>query len=423
MIGLRNSLRPVVFVTALLLGAVLLTGLLRGWYGHGVSEATAGVDTPARIAARGEKVALSIKARQQPVELRPIAGLADAVTEEQLIKALGAALPLWHPPTVPSLIHELKLWGRNADFTKEMVGQARSGTMMVETLLSDKLCQERTTPNGASFLLESPFGINVVLAGTMDAKENRAEGHPGQLLSVLGEVGVSLDTPVTTVSGRSGTVAGILQDATMRFAWTREAEFIGAALARWIPPETTWTDQFGNRYSFDDMAQHLMATPHGKGCCGGCHVPYTLVTILGVDRQYPLLSSPIRDRAMRWLADLSAQLEQTQLSDGAWDRTWPGKDKAGLIFEDPILDRVTVTGHHLEWIALAPESVRPSRAVVERAVSACVADIGQLPPVEKRSFKALLPCSHAARALCLMRDQDPFTAWMAYWNAKQSNGG
>ncbi len=395
--------------------AVSLIALLRHWGTSRVSEAN--TDVPARQIASGKRLPLIIKVRQEPVELEPVLGLGDAVTEGQLLKALCASAPQWHPPTVPSLIHELKLWGREANFTKAMVGQERTGTIMTETLLSDKLCRERTTPNGASFLLDSPFGIHVVQSGSWDAKGNRAEGHYGQLLMVLGEAGVPLHTPVTTVSGRTGTVADVLQDAIMRFMWTRELEFIGEALALWLPPETTWTNQFGDRYSFDELVQHLIAIPRGQGACGGSHVASSTAAILRVDDQYRLLSPSVRKQALVWFADLSELLERTQRPEGGWDRTWPGTKTKEAMYHHPVLDRITVIGHHLEWIAIVPESVRPSKKTVARAVAALAESFDALPAMEHRSFKSILPCSHAANALCRLQGKEPYATWKEYWDS------
>ena len=70
-------------------------------------------DVPARLAARGETLPLVINASDFPVQIVPIPGLEDCVTDEQLLVALNASLPLWHPPSVPSLVHELKLWGKD----------------------------------------------------------------------------------------------------------------------------------------------------------------------------------------------------------------------------------------------------------------------------------------------------------------------
>lgn len=423
--GSRGRLAAVAVAMGLL--AVTLVVLLRSWRGDRASQLSAGTDTPARIAARGGRVPLMIKARPEPIALQPVPGLADVVDDQQLLTTLCASTPIWHPPTVPSLVHELKLWGRRADFTEEMVGQARSGTMIVETLLSDELCRERTTEHGASFLVDSPFGIHVVKLGSPDAEANRGEGHYGQLLMVLGEAGVPLDTPVTTASGRTGTVADLLQDAVMRFAWTRrELDFIACALALWLPPERTWTDQFQNRYSFDELVDHLLAVPWGKGSCGGCHLPYAVVTILSVDGQFELLSPEVRDRALRRLGDLSALLERTQRGEGGWDKSWAGKEMEGqlYIYDDPLLDRITVTGHHLEWIAMAPPSVRPSKETVARAVSAMAEDVDALPPFDPRPlvgrlFKTMLPCSHGAKALCMLRGREPYETWVEYWDSGQ----
>jgi len=396
--------------------AVLLIGLWRELDRSRFSEAAADTDPPARRLARGEILPLLVNARQRPVSLEPVPGLADAVTEEQLLKALVASLPMWDPPAVPALIHQLRLWGQKAHFTRAMVGAEWSGTMMAQTLLSDKLCRERTSPHGASFLLDSPFGINVVLAGSYDAEENRAEGHFGQLVMVLGEAGVPLDAPVTTVSGRCGTVADLLQDMTMRFGWTSELPFAACALALWLPPETTWIDQFGNRYSFDELVERLMAIRRGEGPCGGCHVPYAVVTILGVDRQYPVLSASVRQRSLEWLGELSAHLEETQCPEGGWDGAWARGERVRLIYGDKVLDRLTVTGHHLEWIALAPASVRPSKPTVSRAVAAFVHDVDALPPISVRPFKSILPCSHGARAMCLLQGKDPYVTWKESWD-------
>ncbi|MDR1491492.1 MAG: hypothetical protein LBT05_02035, partial [Planctomycetaceae bacterium] len=110
--------------------------------------------------ARGEKIPLLIKTRDLPLHLEPISGLENCVTDEQILKALHASLPLWRPPSVPSLVHELKLWGKDCDFTQDQVGgEGRTGKMMVETLLNDSLCAERTVKlgeeNGGTYLLDS----------------------------------------------------------------------------------------------------------------------------------------------------------------------------------------------------------------------------------------------------------------------------
>jgi hypothetical protein len=211
--ALQRTLRTVnVRGIPILIGVVLLSAMTLLW-GPALrtqlfrTPNNADLIVPARLAARGERIPLMVKCRERPLKVLPTSGLANVVSEEDLVTVLCSALPLWHPPSVPSAFHELKLWGRSAVFTKEMLGKERTGDFLVTTLLSDKLCRENTVKIGASYLVDSPFGIHPVLAGSDDAIEYRAEAHHGQLLMVLGEVGVPATTPVTTSSGRVGNVA------------------------------------------------------------------------------------------------------------------------------------------------------------------------------------------------------------------------
>lgn len=323
---------------------------------------------------------------------------------------------MWHPPTVPSLLHEMRLWGRDCHFSKDMVGQDRTGDFILKTLLNDSLCKKNTPPADSNYLIDSPFGIFVARNGTVDSTGYRGEGHYGQLLAILAESGIPVSTPVTTASGHTGTVKDLLQDAMMRYSPTLEQEFITIALALYLPTATTtWKDQYGNEYAFDDLAEALLRTKHGQGACGGCHVPYALVVMLRINDMHPILSPSMRDKSLRWLADLSRVLEKSQCSRGGWDLSWPLVEKIDNGYGDPCLDRINMTGHHLEWIALAPASVRPSLKTITQAVSVMLRDIEDLPELGgPRLFKTLLPCSHAARALCLFRDVQPYPSWYSF---------
>jgi hypothetical protein len=265
--------------------------------------------------------------------------------------------------------------------------------------------------------LDSPFGIRVVQQRSADAEGYRAEAHFGQLLMVLGEADVPSDTQVTTASGHVGVVNDLYQDAVLRYSPDGELEFIACALAYWHPPQTTWLDQFGDEHNFDELLRRLISRPLGAGSCGGTHVPYAVVAILRVDDQYQIISSAMRQAARTWLITLGQLLEQRWSEAGGWDSKWASGVEKTLMWGDDILDRITVTGHHLEWMALAPVDCRPSRIAIKRAAGALLSDIESLPPLRRRSFKTLLPASHAARALALLRCEDPFVVWSRYWKA------
>jgi len=378
-----------------------------------------GIDAATSIpAALNKKVEL--RAREQPLRVKPIPGLEDVVTEDQAFHALCACIPRWNPPKVAQLSHELRLWGPTASFADDSRSTPWSGAEAIRSLLSDKLCRERTSPNSGSYLLDSPFGIRVVIQRSADAVGTRGEAHHGQLLKVLAEVGSPLSTRVETESGRTGTIADILRDATMRFTLDGELEFMATALALWLSPERGWRDRFGVRHTFDDLVHKLLSQPYGKGACGGCHAPYALVNIVRCNEQYPILSTGSRGEVLEWLGRLSKLLERSERSAGGWDLSWPGTERSEIIFSDDVLERITVVGHHLEWIALAPSSVRPKDDVVQRAAIALTTDIKALPKVARQSWESLLPCSHAARALCLLRGRQPYALWNDRWEAAKT---
>ena len=371
---------------------------------------------PARLAARGERVPRLVQCREEPIRVFPSRQYSDIVEEDDLVAVLCGALPIWEPLIVPTAYHELRLWGREFRFTKEMLGAEVTGDFLVQTVLNDSACRANTTSEGGDYLLDSPFGIRVVRSGTEDIIEFRGEGHLGQLLMVLGVVGVPSKTQASTSAGHTGTVADIYQDAVFRFSTSDELEFIGCALALWHPPQKTWTDQYNVEHSFDELLDKLITIPHGRGSCGGCHVPYSVNLILRVDEQYRILSPEVRRRGKEWLDHLSRRLEMLEISGGGWDKSWGLEQQIGRIYGDEVLDKITVTGHHLEWIALASTDVIiPAKEVLRRAVLALRRDVEALPLLSHRSFKSLLPVSHGALALALMRRADPFGSWVRSW--------
>jgi hypothetical protein len=380
---------------------VLLAGCL--------SQPQVGDMPPARLAQRGERVGRIISIRVQPNQSPPHLTLKHTVSDDDLLTVLAGAAPVWTPPTVSCLIHELKLWGKDADFSASALGRSVTGLSIVETLLSDPLCRTNASPNGAAYLLDSPYGIRVVELGTSDSVANRGEAHFGQLLKALAEGRVPSTCAVTTSSGRTGTIEDLFQDATLRFSPSRELEFIACAIAYWLPDgQRTWIDEFGNQHSFDNLMRYLLAIPYGKGSCAGCHVPYAIATILARNDHAAIasLAPNTRTDAVDFLRRLSRHLERCQSPSGAWDKTW-GTESITFASGDAALDRITVTGHHLEWMAIAPPNTLPPDNVIVRAVASLRSDVTDVIKIPGRSYKTLLPTCHAARALCLIRGVDP----------------
>jgi hypothetical protein len=64
-------------------------------------------------------------------------------------------------------------------------------------------------------------------------------------------------------------------------------------------------------------------------------------------------------------------------------------------------------------MALLPEKIKLERKMVCAALNAVVTSMENLPPqgMGVRSYKTLLPCSHAAMAMSLLKNERAFVLW------------
>lgn len=396
-----------------LLGRIQL--LLVGFFGLFVIPACTQpyTDSPLRAAVRGEKVEVAIDAREAPMRIAGMKGMQDLVSDDELLIVLASALPMWNPPTIPVVLHELRLWGLEASFPVGMIGKSKSGESLRDILLNNAIAKTETVGED-DYLVSTPYGIKVLQNGTDDSSGMRGQGHYGQLLKVLGEAGVPLSTAVVPSTGNPGTVRDLLNEAVMQYTVTSEQEWIAIGLISYLKPGVkSWKDKFGEVHQFDDLAHRLMSAPIERGTCFGCHIPYALVNLLRADEVSPLFSSGTRDELHQWFSELCGVLERSKLPDGGWDTSWAGPSPVPKVIGNDVLDRITVTGHQLEWIALAPESLRPDRATIREAIVTLVRDVDSL--TWPRTFKSQLPCTHAARALCLLKNENAFMFLHKSW--------
>jgi hypothetical protein len=106
-------------------------------------------------------------------------------------------------------------------------------------------------------------------------------------------------------------------------------------------------------------------------------------------------------------------LTQAQTVEGYWNRQWPRGAQALVRAKgepaDTLYDRLLVTGHQLEWLALAPEEIQPPRETIVRAGQWLTRSLLEMD--QKSLLEAYGPYTHAARALALWRNVEPYEAW------------
>ncbi len=128
-------------------------------------------------------------------------------------------------------------------------------------------------------------------------------------------------------------------------------------------------------------------------------MPFALTMLLRMDDSAHCLHGKERAMTESRLQDISRQLTRSQKATGTW-LVWVDARRPTLFGSD-LMDRVSVMGHHLEWMAMAPANVRPEPAVIRRAVAGLINDLHRI-PVERRNPRTQLPLTHAARALVLL---------------------
>jgi hypothetical protein len=256
---------------------------------------------------------------------------------------------------------------------------------------------------GEAPLVSTRYGVRCRVASRRNA-DLQPEGvvHAYQLLALLAMHGVPLNTKLTTAQGK-GQVMDLLADALVNFSPTQEeVEWATTAFALYVAPQSSWQDKFGKTISFNDLAQRLLDTPFDSPGlpCAGVHLLQSLTVLFLADRQAPILSDEIRHAVRDRLQEHALRVVEHQRSTGAISHLWyldeEGRTSREKLVEGVVQQRlgVVATGHHLEWLILLPDEMRPRDEVFARAGSWLFDQLRQAPPEE--IVESYCPYSHAA---------------------------
>lgn len=362
--------------------------------------------------------------RERPLDITPHGAYRDMLTDEELGPVVAAADPCWTGPDVGQFAHSLRLWGAEASFDRawQLSGRPRLFLYPPRDQLKILLEHpefERAFGNNSGIrmlLSDGEVGISVVTNLDSDVASRKGQFHVDKILQVLAEIGMPATTRVvprvTGESSREWTVNDILNESLWKYSPYQEAEFTISAFSRWLSPPATWENRFGTRYNMNDLVNSLLDEPKTNHACVGMHLPYALVSALRANQQGPILSDANVKRIEARLQEITRTLVKVQQADGSWGTEWNGhfdrRPNDGMWYLDtPPFPEVYATGHHLEWIALAPPKLGPPREVVRRAVDYLKTAITAMPQPFFHHADVYPLGSHAVRALCLIRGVTP----------------
>ncbi|HUE15133.1 MAG TPA: hypothetical protein VMR25_13265 [Planctomycetaceae bacterium] len=255
---------------------------------------------------------------------------------------------------------------------------ARSGPYRVNRQLQIEMNRllrrdefRKTFPFSRPLVFRSPFGWEVRQRTPSEgAHRSEFEYHLDQLLAACAEVEAPLGLSIDTESG-AVTIGELLDASRRNFERSQELYWTLVAYCGYLPEEAHWTNRFGESCSYESMVGDILSKSPDEGSCGGTHKQYALAYLLSRSASGDILTADLRRRCEDYLRRSSETLENTQLANGAWSPSWAKLADAEsgsepLVFT--VEQLVRITGHHLEWICLAPRRLRPSDSAVSAAI-------------------------------------------------------
>ena len=236
-----------------------------------------------------------------------------------------------------------------------------------------------------------------------DLGQVQAENHRDFCLATLGEVGLPLSYPLL-IDGNRFTLRDVLRDSVANFhLGQEELAWTALAYALYLPPIQSWTNRFGARFSFDDLAEEMMKRPLNKASCCGMHLIHSSTVVARVDAEIPVLSEPVRSRLLAWLRRLAKACAATQHPEGCWPYDWHAEavHHAGagtkLTPRDTPQSRLLATGHVAEWLLILPDGVQVSRNVQRKAAQWLYDRLRESTAQEQ--LESFCPYSHAVHVV------------------------
>jgi hypothetical protein len=353
--------------------------------------------------------------RKEPIPVPAIPTESRFMTTDECRRVCQVALPATRVRRfLPAyILHALRLWGQEAEFPQLQFLRTDLngawGHRFLGAMTQDDVYQSLAKFQLPHLLVASDFGVRAAVRGEATFGSDFGVPHFGTFLQVMAECDVPSTYRLKLATDGSYVLADVAQDDALSLHLSRELEWVTCGLARYAEPPN-WINRFGQDVSFDTITTRLLQHNPGMRTCNGCHIPYALATLLSVHNTTPRLSEATAKQARRRLREWSRRLAMNQNPDGSWPLDWFSDDprnRSRMTGGSATLDMIKVTGHHLEWMALCPEDMRPRPAIILRAARYLVGAIPAMRAAVQRDWHPFLPVSHAVRSLLLLSGTRP----------------
>ena len=347
--------------------------------------------------------------RMEPIVVEPLYDRPDIFSDEDLAAVLRQVQPRFpaHRLRPNHVEHALRTWHADATFGDPKV---MSGAAMRDFLLDyGKFMESWKHEDEFVPLLESrDTGVYVNWGD-----DPGASVHHDHTLACITEARVPLSQAVRSPGRPKATLRDVVEQALYDFQLDeRETEWSAMAFGFWLPPTKSWTNGAGRILNFDLIAKRQLRGHKRFGVCGGTHRVYSLMALWRIDKEmHDILSDDVADEVAAHLKYIGRSLSHTQFPDGHIPYNWP--DEAEAISnpdEYPAYRDVISTGHHLEWLAIAPEEFHPEDPeVIPKAAKWIIENTTS--KTREQILQNYTFYSHVGNALALWRKTRPADFW------------
>lgn len=345
-----------------------------------------------------------VSGHTQPYRVRPLYNRPDLVNDADLRAVLEKVRPMFPRRGTKSnyIEHALRVWGKDAMFADDAVW---SGAEMVD-YLTDHAKYKLAWDQPVTLIEPRPEGLAIRWGRDLGASV-----HHDHWLASLTEAGVSLDHPVFGPGRANNTLKDVLNESLRDFELDeREVEWTAMAFGLWLPPTRDWIGRDGRVFSFDMLAKRLTRGDCQWGVCAGTHRVYSLMLLVRLDDEHDILSDEGRAIAWRYLEHTRDMISQSQYDDGRWATDWPlGEASKSNPIDEPLHKQVIATGHHLEWLSIAPVELHPDPETIAKAMKWIIATTRERTPEEVLGHYTFY--SHVGAAVANWRSEHPADAW------------
>jgi hypothetical protein len=336
--------------------------------------------------------------RVAPFAVRPLTSPLLQVTRSQSEQIRNQILPPRSRGASSSyLLHLLRVHGLDVCYKDE---RFPSGSQILRTLTDSETGKRYW---GNTPLVRTSWGWRFPTGGPEDAaRDFSLELHRDQTLAAFAELGLPLNYPLHGDDGE-GSLRDVLTDSLANFHLKqKELAWTTLAYALYLPPVQSWSNRYGERYSFDQLVGEMLGRSLEAESCGGTHLLYSLTILARVDQAEPILSDAVRRRLWTTLGNAVRVAVSHQQTDGSWHSGWsyellPEAAPEGWSFKDEKATRVLLTGHIGEWFLSLPDELRVDPRALEQAGRWLMKELLDASVGLKEA--EFCPYTHAARVL------------------------